>query len=716
MFPDYLQQGWGFSPPVDVPEQFGGLHPSVAQALGLAPPQPAPPPQLAPPADAPPVQPLQLPSAAEQPATPQSAPSKDFQVPVTAIDGPGTKPPASAQPQRPAKPPTSDQLAVQAQQKQDTADQAQQGAIRESEMVQRAQAADEQQVFAAHDERAKQLEQEQKAFRDDAVKIRAQKEAYAKATLQKVDDYKIDQNKFMNDMGMGQALGWGIGAALATMGDALRGVKGPNPVIQMMQAKMAEAVRAQIDERDQLKERAGRAEHALDRYDVFTKDKEAAFQMRMAEGERMLGNVLRSTAAKYKDATIQAGADAEAAKLYQSSADRAMKAVDSAATREHQQKQLQIAGFQASEAARHNKAMEDLTSQQRDIEAAKAARAGQADQAKLIRERALGGDVVTKTNPDGTVTKSTDLIRMKDGQTVFIPQGTETNVTKLQEQHKASLQLLGTIDEIMRLGPEWLTNTANSEKKQRLDELMGAAKLQAIAANNLGVPTGKDVELATATIGSPDPTRFRDSLAGLQQGRATIIRNHNQELKAFGLDRPWEPEDNSKPLPAPAATPVDKLVAIASGSRGDAPGALPGTPVDPDYDPIKNPVKPTAQDTLATQRFPKMANSQRQALETFAAWLRSDDPTLRKRGADILGGLAGDENTAGIKEADEKGVRDYAQYLLQQNVTVGAQPTFTEQTTTATRSPAFGSSQGAPPLVVPPQLTPQNPALSRRGP
>lgn len=718
MLPDYLQQGLGFPPPVDTsltgaPDPFGGLHPSVAQAIGLA--QPPPPVVPPTPSDIPPEPILQLPSAAERPPAPvQPAPPRDFQVPVEAFDGPGTPAQRPAQPQRPAKPPTADQLAVEAQQKQQTADQAAQGAIGASELAQRAQAAEEQQAFEANDARVKAVQDEQKAFRDEAQKTRAQKEAYALSALQAVDNYKIDQNKFMNELGLGNAIGWGIGAALATMGDSLRGVKGPNPVIQMMQDRMQQAVRAQIDERDQLKERAGRAEHALDRYDAFTKDKEATFQMRMAEGERMLGNMLRTTAAKYKDANIQAAADAEYAKLFQSAADRTTKAVDAASTRELQQKQLSISAFQAGETARHHKAMEALTSQQRDIEAAKAMRAGQVDQAKLIRERALGGDVVKKTNPDGTVTKTTDLIRMKDG-TLFIPQGTETNVTKLQEQHRASLVLLGTIDEILRLGPEWLSDTAKSDKKQRLDELMGAAKLQAIAANNLGVPTGRDVELATAVIGSNDPTQVRSSLAGLKQGRATVVRNHNLELQSYGLDRPWEPEDFGKEPPTPEKTSDDRLLAIAAGSRSDAPGALPGTPIDLDYDPVKNPVRPTAEDAAVVKRFPKMASSQRQALELFAAWSRSDDPVVRKRGFDFLSGLAGDE-TPGVKQATEKGVRDYAQFLLNQSVTVGAQPTITEETATATRNPAFGSSQAEPSLSVPPQLTPQVPASSFRGP
>jgi hypothetical protein len=76
-----------------------------------------------------------------------------------------------------------------------------------------------------------------------------------------------------------------------------------------------------------------------------------------------------------------------------------------------------------------------------------------------------------------------------------------------------------------------------------MKQLAGTARLQAIAMNGLGVPTGNDIELADAFVGTSDPTKLRSSLAGLMQSRETAVRNHNAVLKEHGLDKAWNPPD-----------------------------------------------------------------------------------------------------------------------------------------------------------------------------
>ena len=181
---------------------------------------------------------------------------------------------------------------------------------------------------------------------------------------------------------------------------------------------------------------------------------------------------------------------------------------------------------------------------------AKTAKA-EADKQKLILERSIGGEVTPVKDAQGNVVGRTlGPITTSKGD-VWIPTGTEPQVTKLQDEHAATLKYLGTIDEIRRLGPEYLSDVGNSEKLQRLKQLAGTARLQAIAMNGLGVPTGHDIELADTFVGTSDPTKLRSSLAGLMQGRETAVRNHNKALARAGLDKYWNPPDLG------GTTPVD---------------------------------------------------------------------------------------------------------------------------------------------------------------
>lgn len=495
----------------------------------------------------------------------------DFKVPVSAINGPGNgQGPAPQQP-KPApapKPPSIDQRFVDQQQRQNQADQTAVDAIAEQRDISTQKADLDSAAYDAHAAEAKRIESVRKEWEAEAPKIRAEKQAYVDATLKAADDYKVDPNKYWDSMGMGQHIGLYIAMAISGIGDALQHKSGPNPVIQMLQDKMHESVVLQQQEREALAQKAGRAEHALDKFDQFSTNKQAQIDLMDARNDKFLANAIAAAGAKTESAQAQANAKKAVAELLQSSADKALKAAETASTHEYQMKQAAAAQtsayasvMNARENVRHNHAMEGLTEEQRQIEAAKLLAQGKDAQAKLVRERALGGEVKKDASgkpvlgPDGK--PQLGLITDSKGE-VFIPNGTETSVTKLQEGHNAALKLLGTLDEIRKLGPEWLSNTANSDKKQKLDELFGTAKLQAIAANNLGVPTGKDVELALGTLGTSDPTRFRDSLAGLNEARSTIIRNHNVQLHTAGLDRDWTLFD---PLSAPKSeqTQVEKI-------------------------------------------------------------------------------------------------------------------------------------------------------------
>lgn len=218
----------------------------------------------------------------------------------------------------------------------------------------------------------------------------------------------------------------------------------------------------------------------------------------------------------------------------------------------------------ADQTDRHNRASEwidrlRLLNEEANRKEARDARAAaKTDAAEAVRqknelERSIGGEVQEVRDAAGNVIgRQLGPIRKADGS-VWVPTGTENQVGALQKKHIAAVQLVQTLDEIRRIGPEWLSNTANSDKLQRLQQLMGDARLQAIAAKDLGVPTGHDIELAENFLGTSDATRRKDSIAGLIQARQSIVRDHNAELKAHGLDKPWNPPDLSTvPVAAPS--------------------------------------------------------------------------------------------------------------------------------------------------------------------
>lgn len=560
--PPPFDSGLAGAPPLDA-----GLNPDVQQAIGVPPPPPA-------------GVPLSLPSAPPHQADP--VPQPDFQIPLGAIAHP---PAQQAQPPHARtmapRPPSADQQLVTAQAKQEAADQASAGAIATGANADRDQAAAELSAYSAHDEALKRNEDSRKAFQEESAKVHAQKRAFADAALKEHDDYKVDPGKFEKDLGLGGHIRWGIAMVLSSVGQAMQRQGGPNPILQMLQDKIREDISAQVDRRAQLKDKVGRAEHALDKYDAYSQNRDAQINLLDAKADKWLGGQLMLAAAKYKDPQVVARAQKEYAGLLQSSSEKAEKSAQAAAGTEMQKKQLGATYAGLAQSERHFAATSareerfhadaiDQQQQQRDLEASRLAKAGNEAQAKLVRERALGGETSPVTDANGKVTGyKTGLITMKDG-TTWVPVGTETSVTKLQEQHNASLKLLGTVDEIRRLGPEWLSDTANVEKKQKLDELFGTAKLQAIAANNLGVPTGKDVELATGTLGTDDPTGFRDKLPGLNEARKTLIRDHNVQLATGGLDKPWAPVDPTT-MPKAEPTQVERIATTLKAEPDDNP-------------------------------------------------------------------------------------------------------------------------------------------------
>jgi hypothetical protein len=571
------QMGWLPVPASDgsaaIPQPNGEvpLHPAVLQGLGI---MPAP-------AETPPQPQFQLPLAAPvpEPVQPQAAPpAPEYVVPATAIapdptaQAPGLVPTQPAQAARaPQLPRTPAEKLTAAQVKQAEADRTSEEAVRLQAQAELQKNAEIGKVYDAHAANAEAIQKDLKAKQDDYLKTRATKEAQAVALLKQSDDYKIDRGQFQKEMGAGGAIGWGIATLLSAVGDYYLGKAGqPNPVLQMMQQAMNANVQKQMDERERLKGRAANAFHALDKYDAFSKDRMAQTALLEARNDKMLADYIQMAASKTADSATLARAAKAIGELRQSSAEKAEKAAEYATKLDVDQKQLGVSQYNAAtsrlghqETVRHNLATEDLAQQSKDLEAIKLTQAGKTDQAKLVQERAIGGEAEVQRGPDGKIVLDKDgkpvvnlgVMRLKDGS-IFLPKG---DAKKLQEAHSTTKQYVGALDRIRELGPEWMSNVANSEKKQQLQQAMQTAKNLAIRLLELGVPTGKDVEMAENFVGAGDLTGFRDVLGGINESRRTALRLHNAQLETADYDRPWTIPD---PLSAPksAPTPEEKTL------------------------------------------------------------------------------------------------------------------------------------------------------------
>lgn len=300
---------------------------------------------------------------------------------------------------------------------------------------------------------------------------------------------------------------------------------------------------------------------------------------------------------------------------------------------------------------------------QKDYDAFLGSRAKGNEIAKNARERTIGGEVTPVTDEQGNVVGRTlGPITTANGKK-WEPTGTEAQITKLQDQHGAVLAYLGTVDEMRKLGPEWLSDIRKSDKLQRLKQLMGDARLQAIAMKNLGVPTGHDIELAEDFIGTSDPTKLRSSLTGIVQSRESAIRDHQARLKTHGLDKEWNPPD----LPAKEKQPQPGDEALKNVMREPL-REMSINDIAADFG--VDPTIITGQDETRGQAF-------RDALKANGGMLPSTKRTLDAIAENLQGADAKAREGAFAKlkqvmnDAATPGAREYAQQLITNSIAPG---------------------------------------------
>ena len=193
----------------------------------------------------------------------------------------------------------------------------------------------------AADVEADALRQQRAQWEQTRDRVIAQKTAFQDAARTEADNYKIDSSRYWRDASTGTQLLWGLGMVLSGIGEGLRG-NTTNPVIQMLNQRIERDVKDQFAERDRLKDRAGNAEHDLDRYNAFSQNTDAQYHQRLGEVYTTLANqTIPSIAAQYGNREAQNRGAQLRAEFEQKATDNFAKAHDMAVTDDLHREQMQ---------------------------------------------------------------------------------------------------------------------------------------------------------------------------------------------------------------------------------------------------------------------------------------------------------------------------------------------------------------------------------------
>lgn len=482
--------------------------------------------------------------------------------------------------------------------------------------------------------------------------------------------YKIDEGRRWRNLSTGRKIAVGIAVALSAIGDVLQRKSGPNMALQIIKDGIKEDVQAQLRDREGLKEVAIGKRSSLDDYMKSTGRKEDAFSLKLAEEYKRTANELERQAAQFEAPSAKVRALGAAGALRQDAAGilgglaqggyQRSKDERAFAEQVRARKDESARGWAGISLQRQGM---DLKKQELDFEARKEAAkllaAGKADEAKLVRERGISGNPVPVKDEQGNVVRvKNDILRNPDG-TPWIPQGSNESIDRLRRQKGAADNLVSIIDETLRLGPEWLSDTANSDKLNQLKALWSDAKLKVKNFEELGVIAGPDLPLMEGFLGTEDPTRFKNSLAGIKQARKNIVRNANKLLQVAGYDGEYAPADLGQPAPPAASEDDANIKEVARGvdlHRRDAGDFVRSLGVEP-----KGTLASTMKEAAAAlHKAGGILPRHRDLMNHFGELAASSDPKARSRGSEALSQWANSSDPA---------IRSYAAEILNRNVT-----------------------------------------------
>ena len=674
LLPPSVYQGIGWSPggrlsppALAGAADFGGLPPSIVQGLGWAPPA-GPPPDPGAPAPPPviPAPPTSLPSASGAGQGPSAGPppgtpaAPDYQVPGSAFGGgrPAAQPaspagqPAAARPAAPPRPQTFDQRMNALDQREDAATAQGEQAIQAGVQAERGLHADQGAAYQRYDQQIQANAADRKAENEQWAKIYATNEAKLDADRKQIESWKFNRNRFMDDLGVGGQVSWGIGAILAGIGNAMQGIKGENPVIQMLQQNIHDANEQQMKERDNMVQKLG-----MDRQTGL--DAQAYHATRQAEVDKQdglaltaLSKQLEEAAVKSADPMAQARGLKEAAALKAQANELFKSNVQLRSQHDMQAQQNAIAGGHLALDQKKFDWEKNKDQQQLDINAAKllVQKQGKLDEEQAKRAIYIpdaNGNLVVARKQDGTpVLAGSPEIASKDQNMV----AAAAAYNRLIGQMVRGIKDHGGESDYLK-SREW--QNMQSDLESAVAELHDAYGITSFRE-----PTMKFFEkMAT---GGVNPTSFvYDATAALEHSNQNLQNKVNERIAARGYDGPrfgWQ--DTGHPAAAPE-TADDRAIGRALTN--------PSVMYDKDPDRVISElgINPTPQmrTTELTQKIGQRIGevggilpSVRQSMDTWAAAMASPDPQIAARFRQTLEKIA--------DQSESPAAAAYAEQLL----------------------------------------------------
>lgn len=385
--------------------------------------------------------------------------------------------------------------------------------------------------------------------------------------------YKIDDTRRWSNLSTGRKVLAGISVALSGLGDALMRKTGPNMALSIITGAIKDDVDAQVREREQLGKQIGIKQNSLDNYRKMAADDVEAGQLKMAEEYKRAAMQVDATASRYGSDKAKLAAAQLSAELNGKASEIIGRYGEAAYNRDIKAKEMamqrQQIGISGGHLALAGKQFEYQKKRDQDmmlIEVAKLNKAGDAKQAEEYLKRGIGGTAEPVTDKDGNVTSIRQVpLKNRDGS-LFIPTGSEASIDKLRNEKVATDRLVQIMDQVMASGPEWLTDRANSDKLQEMKADWAAAKLEVKDVKQLGVIAGPDLDLIEDFLGTPDPTRWKDSKAGITRSRSNLVRGMNTRMQAHGFDGEYAPKALSGLGKDPAETEYKNLLTNSAGS------------------------------------------------------------------------------------------------------------------------------------------------------
>ncbi len=417
-----------------------------------------------------------------------------------------------------------------------------------------------------------QLEEQARIREEGAANAQAERERQAKlaeerakgmadrtAAYEKAVDaeaaYKVDDNRRWNSLSTGRKVLAGFSVLLAGIGEALQHKSGTNPALALIMNAIKDDVDAQVRDRDQLGRVADRKRNSIDLYRQQTNDLREAGALKLAEEYKRTADQMEATAAKYAAPQAKARMMDASAQLRIEAQKILGGAAEARFGRDMQRQQVanersRIGVSYAQLAQGKYEFQENLKLRKNDqlIEAAKLEQAGQAVQAKALRDAAekdveLGVGAPPKIRKDANgqvMTDDTGTPLVDRGGALTNADGTTFHARNATEAAKIADQMAGTaeatriMDRVLairdRVGGE--SSLANSDEFQQLKTAWGQLKLISKDTNKLGALSESDITLMDDALGAGDATSFRDKTAGIEEARNNVESRLNSNLQA----------------------------------------------------------------------------------------------------------------------------------------------------------------------------------------